>query len=95
MARTVFDVRDNPRERLEVAAREDLMRHIARESGGKHTTIEQFQPAAVTKAFEKHLRATYPDRLTRTEAWDRWWMLTAALLAWAGCWALRRRSGLI
>jgi hypothetical protein len=92
-ATTAFDVRENLKERLDVQARPDLMAMIARESGG--TVLGDARPQDLAEQFERHLSQSHPERLARTMAWDRWWVLAAALGVWVIGWGLRRRSGLV
>ncbi|MBN1911749.1 MAG: hypothetical protein JW818_18555 [Pirellulales bacterium] len=89
----VFDVCGDLSEQLEVRARPDVMRMIARRSGG--AVLDQVEPEAVAEQFETHLTRSRPERTIQALAWDRWWVLTAALALWATAWGLRRRSGLI
>ena len=49
----------------------------------------------LAEQFETHLAKSRPQRLARTTAWDRWWILVAALGFWAVAWGLRRSSGLV
>lgn len=88
-----FDVRGNLRERLEVQARPDLMERIADESGGG--VLETPDTQTIAERFEQHLVRVRPERIRRTMAWDRWWVLVAALTFCATAWGFRRRWGLI
>lgn len=88
-----FDVRGNLKERLEVQARPDLLRAIAEQSGGE--VLETADPGRFAERFERHLAQTRPDRIARSPAWDRAWVLAAALAIWGACWIIRRRSGLV
>jgi hypothetical protein len=92
-ATTVFDVRESTTERLDVRARPATMRLVAKESGG--AVLETVEPRLLAKEFHQYLVRTRPQRTARTLAWDRWWMLTAALVLWGTAWGLRRRSGLV
>ncbi len=92
-ARTAFDVRDSLVERRDVRTRPNLMAHVATQSGG--TVLEADAPAALAEQFEQHLAQTRPERIRRASAWDRWWILLAAMALWAASWSLRRRSGLV
>ena len=88
-----FDVRGNLKERLDVAARPSVMKRVAQQSGGAVLDLEQ--PSGLARQFETHLARSRPERLARTTAWDRWWILTAAFCLWAATWGLRRSSGLV
>ncbi len=90
---TVFDVRGDLRERLEVAARPDLMAMIAEQSGG--IPLKTADPGLVVQRFDQYLSRTLPRRVVRITAWDRLSVLLLIAAVWAGTWSLRRRSGLI
>jgi hypothetical protein len=92
-ARTAFDVRGNYVERLDVAARADVMKLIAQRSGG--APLDGANPEALAEKFHEHRSAHVPERTLRITAWDRWWVLLAVFGAWALSWGLRRQSGLI
>jgi hypothetical protein len=89
----VFDVRSNLSERLDVAARPNVMRMIAEESGG--AVLEDDLPQQLTEHFQNYLAASRPQRSAQTIAWDRWWVLLSVFGLWAASWGLRRRSGLV
>jgi hypothetical protein len=88
-----FDVRGNLAERLDVQAQPNLMRLVAEKSGG--AVLDRADPGTIAEQFERHLAETRPDRFARASAWDRWWILLAAMALWACCWGLRRWSGLV
>ncbi|MEX0725742.1 MAG: CARDB domain-containing protein [Planctomycetaceae bacterium] len=88
-----FDVRGSLAERLDVAARPDLMKLIADESGG--AVLTSADPDELSQKFTEHLSASFPERLLRVTAWDRWWVLVAIVALWASSWGLRRRTGLV
>lgn len=90
---TAFDVVGNLRERLDVAARPDLMQLLAEGSGG--TVIAGEDPGSLLARFDQHQASTMPRRLQQTVAWDRWWVLTGLLMLWGVTWAIRRRGGLV
>jgi len=92
-ASTAFDVIGNLRERLDVAARPDLMQLLADGSGG--SVISGQKPDELLYNFEQHLSASQPQRLQQTIAWDRWWVLTGLLIVWGLNWSIRRRGGLV
>lgn len=90
---TLFDVRTASDEALDLQARPELMQRIAQESGGSvvpaasaEQTVLQFHPD------QDHQQA---QRVRRTPAWDRWWVLLAIWTVWGIAWAVRRSSGLI
>ena len=82
---TAFDVQGNLKERLDVAARPDVMKFIAAESGG--AVLEDNDVARLQRQFDEHLARSRPERVTRVTAWDRWWVLIFAF------WHLGRRLG--
>jgi len=88
-----FDVRGNLTERLDVAARPDVLGWIAENSGG--TVLDEIDPKRLAECFEKHLEQSRPVRNTRRALWDRWWVLLGALGLWGAAWGLRRGSGLV
>lgn len=90
---TRFEVRGSLRERLEVSAQPGLMQWIAQESGGE--VLVPGGAGTLVQRFDRHLARSRPERLTRTTAWDRWWVLTGAIGLFAVTWGLRRWSGLI
>jgi hypothetical protein len=92
-ALTMFEVADNLKEQLEIVARPDVMRELARRSGGAELTGDDPQEPA--DRFAEHLARSRPDRVTRMTAWDRWWILLGAFALWATTWGIRRWSGLI
>lgn len=92
-ARATFDVREPLHEQLELKARPDLMRTIAEDSGG--AVLESASLSEISTLFESHLGRSRPERVRRTMAWDRWWVLIGVLAVWSGAWALRRSGGLI
>ncbi len=90
---TAFDVQGNLKERLDVAARPDVMKFIAAESGG--AVLEDSDVARLQRQFDEHLARSRPQRVTRVTAWDRWWVLIFAFGVWGVAWGLRRRAGLV
>jgi hypothetical protein len=88
-----FDVHGNLTERLDLAAQPDEMRRIALESGG--AALDAADPRQLAQQFDEHLNRTRPERMSQTTAWDRWWILAAAIAIWGVAWGLRRRSGLV
>jgi hypothetical protein len=92
-ASAAFDVVGNLRERLDVAARPDIMQLLADGSGG--AVIAGQQPGDLLSKFERHLSSTQPQRLQQTVAWDRWWVLAGVLMLWGMTWVIRRRGGLV
>lgn len=92
-AATAFDVRGNLTERLDIAAQPNLMKRIAHDSGG--SALESVDPRLLAQQFDQQLSRTRPERVARTTAWDRWWLLLGVVGLWAASWGLRRRSGLV
>lgn len=90
---TRFDVRAPVREQLELAARPDLMKLIATESGGAE--LASGSASEVLGAFDAFHKEANPERVQRIPAWDRWYVLLGIFGVWAGAWAVRRASGLI
>lgn len=90
---TAFDVRGSLAERLDIAARPDLMSLVANESGG--AVLEVGEPDELAQAFTEHISASFPQRMVRVTAWDRWWVLVGVMGLWVGSWSLRRRTGLV
>jgi len=88
-----FDVRGNLAERLDVCAQPNVMKMIAKESGG--AALETADPRLLAQQFDQHLGRTRPERTAQTMAWDRWWVLLGAFAIWGTAWGLRRRSGLV
>ncbi len=92
-AETAFDVRSVMEEQLDLRARPDLMARIAASTGGVELTSDS--AAEITKAFTSHLDKGRPERIRKTAAWDRWWVLVGAFAVWMTTWGVRRSSGLV
>lgn len=93
LAAGAFEVRDPWFESLEVDARPDVMRQVARLSGG-----EVLQPEDVPKLVERfveQIRSQQKHEVTRTTMWDRPWVLLLVLGTWITSWVVRRRSGIV
>lgn len=93
LAAGAFEVRDPWFESLEVDARPDVMRQVARLSGG-----EVLQPEDVPKLvdrFVEQIRSQQKHEVTRTTMWDRPWVLLLVLGTWVTSWVVRRRSGIV
>jgi hypothetical protein len=88
-----FDVRGSLDERLDIAARPDLMAVIAEESGG--AVLRGDDVSELSRKFTAHLNASLPQRTVRVAAWDRWWVLSLVFAQWAMAWGLRRATGLV
>jgi len=88
-----FDVRPFAGERLNIAARPDLMKRIAEETDG--AVIDATDAETVASEFRQHLARSRPERVRRITAWDRWWVLLMVLGVWGTAWGIRRASGLI
>jgi hypothetical protein len=91
--KTEFEVTGNLQERLEIVARPDVLAEIAKRSGG--AALQTSDAQELTKQFDEHLARTRPQRVIRTSAWDRWWVLAGIFGLWAATWAVRRWSGLV
>ncbi len=89
----VFDVRRLMEEQLDLKARPDLMARIASSTGG--AVLNSNDPNEIANAFVSHLEKSRPDRIRRTSAWDRWWVLAGTFALWTIAWGLRRNSGLV
>ena len=89
----VFDVRKSLDERLNLKPRPDLMARVASETGGKVLTGSEAK--TIVQGFREHLARSRPPRVSRTEAWDRWWCLGGVVIVWTLTWVLRRRGGLV
>lgn len=93
LAAGAFEVRDPWFESLEVDARPDVMRQVARLSGG-----EVLPPEDVPKLVERfveQIRSQQKHEVTRTTMWDRPWVLLLVLGTWITSWVVRRRSGIV
>lgn len=93
LAATAFEVRDPWFERLEVDARPDVMRQIARLSGGQVLSAEDL-PKLVSR-FEERIKSQQKHEEIRTTMWDRPWVLMLILCGWIGTWYVRRQNGLV
>ncbi|MFN0052098.1 MAG: hypothetical protein ACKV0T_07900 [Planctomycetales bacterium] len=92
-ASTAFDVRRLFDEQLDLRARPDLMARIASSTGG--APLASNSTAQIAEVFLSHLAHGRPDRIRRTPAWDRWWVMLGALTLWTMSWGVRRNSGLV
>ncbi|MBN1588268.1 MAG: VWA domain-containing protein [Pirellulales bacterium] len=92
-ATTAFDVRGNLTERLDVAARPDILAWTAEHSGG--AVLEDDDPDRLAQYFDQHLAQSRPQRNSRVGLWDRWWVLLGTFGLWGTAWGLRRTSGLV
>jgi hypothetical protein len=93
LAATAFEVRDPWFESLEVDARPDVMRQIARLSGGEALSVEEIP--GLVKRFADRLKAQQTHEEIRTSMWDRPLVLILVLAGWIATWIVRRRCGLI
>ncbi len=92
LAATAFEVRDPWFESLEVDARPDTMRQVARLSGG-----EELQPEDVAKLVERFaekLKHEQKHEEIRTTMWDNPLVLLVILVGWVTTWVVRRQSGM-
>ncbi|UUO04357.1 hypothetical protein M4951_13235 [Blastopirellula sp. J2-11] len=96
-AETTFDVTGNLKERLDVVARPVTMQDLADRSGAKALEGDAVDPLPemLHQAFVEHRDRNRPERIIRTSAWDRWWVLALSFGLWGCTWAIRRMSGLI
>ena len=92
-AQTVFDVRPDIRELLQLDANPALMKRLADASGG--AALESASPEEVSRHLEKYLAGSHPEQVRTTAAWDRWWVLAAMFGMWSATWIVRRSSGLV
>lgn len=93
LSETAIEVRDPWFESLEVDARPDLMRRIARLSGGE--VLQAGDVTGLAQRFEQRLQKERPTKMIRTPIWDRPMILLLILAGWIGTWIVRRRIGLI
>jgi hypothetical protein len=93
LATTAFEVRDPWFERLEVDARPDVMRQIARLSGGQVVSAEDLPN--LVRSFEERIKSQQKHEEIRTTMWDRPWVLFVILCGWIGSWIVRRQNGLV
>lgn len=92
-SQVVFDVRQFLEEQLDLTARPDLMERIASSTGGVALTGDTSSEIADT--FVAHLERGRVERIRRTMAWDRWWVLLGVFSVWTAAWCLRRNAGLV
>ena len=92
-SQVAFDVRRFLEEQLDLTARPDLMARIASSTGG--LVLQGDSPGDIADAFVAHLERGRPERIERTAAWDRWWVLAGTFAVWTMAWSLRRNSGLV
>ncbi len=92
-SRAVFDVRRLLEEQLDLKARPDLMSRIATSTGGLE--LKGDSPGEIAETFTAHLERGRPERIRRTTAWDRWWVLAGTFFVWTIGWSLRRSAGLV
>jgi hypothetical protein len=90
---TLFDVRHLLEEQLDLKARPDLMARIASSTGAVDFTNAPTDE--IVEAFKAHLERSRHERIKRTTAWDRWWVLAGTFLTWTCAWILRRSGGLV
>ncbi len=93
LAATAFEVRDPWFESLEVDARPDIMRQVARLSGGSELRPEDI-PQLVARFAEK-LKQEQKHEEIRTTMWDNPFVLMLILVGWISTWVVRRQSGLV
>jgi hypothetical protein len=92
-ATTVFDVRTFSEEQLDKKARPDLMARIVAITGASDLTNSSAEE--IVKAFKAHHEQSRHERIKRTMAWDRWWVLAGTFFLWTCAWIVRRNGGLV
>ena len=92
-AHTVFDVRSNVTEVLELSANEPLLKRLADMTGGAIMNTDSQNEVATQ--IDQQLSRNRPEQVRTTSAWDRMWVMGVVLGLWAVSWAVRRSSGLI
>ena len=90
-----FEVSQRDLEALDLLANHDLMREIAKASGGKYSPLDGL--GMLLAEFDLN---TQPKKVPRVEAKDlagdhRWPLMVAALVLLCIEWAYRKRKGLI
>lgn len=90
---TSFEVRADLDEQLDLRARPELLARVAQESGGAE--LNDPTGADLAGLLDRHLERVRPQRVARSTAWDRWWVLLGIGGLWGSCWGLRRTSGLV
>ncbi|MEZ6138118.1 MAG: hypothetical protein R3C53_24810 [Pirellulaceae bacterium] len=93
LAATAFEVRDPWFESLEVDARPDIMRQIARLSGGE--VLEPDDVGALAERFAEKLKQEKKHEEVRTTMWDNPLVLLLILVGWITTWVVRRQNGLV
>jgi hypothetical protein len=93
LALSAFEVRDPWFESLEVDARPDLMRQIAKNSQGEVLSLAEV--AALPSRFAERLRQNQRTEEIRTSLWDRPIVLLAILSVWIATWINRRQHELL
>ncbi|MFI5378465.1 MAG: hypothetical protein ACHRHE_04145 [Tepidisphaerales bacterium] len=90
---TVFDVRDQGEELLNLRIRPDLMARIATDASGKVVGVDG--ASEIASHFAKYMDITQPQQVRRITAWDRFWILAAVIALWTVTWYVRRSGGLV
>lgn len=93
-SRIIFDVKKYDEEETDLEARPDLMGRIASDSGGSALTSDDVASELKSK-FNEHEARVHPPLIEYASAWDRWWLLVAALGLWGASWGIRRAGGLV
>lgn len=94
MSEHVSAIRGRPYEKIDVAARPELMRRIPEISGGIALDPSEVAERIGELFFKTHLSESQPERVRRYPAWARWWVLVGILALWTTAWTVRRFSGL-
>jgi hypothetical protein len=90
---TVFDVRDQGEELLNLRVRPDLMARIANDASGKAVGVDG--ASEIASHFAQYMDITQPQQVRRITAWDRAWILAAIIALWTVTWFVRRSGGLV
>lgn len=88
-----LEVKEPVAERLDLRARDGVMRRLAEESEGAVLTDDpagQVREACVARWTERH-----PEEFRRTPVWDRLAVLLALAGVMVSAWVVRRRGGLV
>jgi len=88
-----FEVLHPISESIELCARGDLLKRMARETGGDDLTGGSV--ATLRDACLRYWAAAHPARYRRESAWDNGFFLVGMVGLWSVTWIVRRRGGLV